>query len=39
MFFFPKSYRKLENDKDYVVDEKQKTANLTEEGILKIEKF
>lgn len=31
--------RNLENEKHYKIDEKQKTATLTEEGIVQIEKF
>lgn len=31
--------RKYENEKDYTIDEKQKTISLTEDGIAKTEKF
>ena len=36
---FSKLIEKLEGATDYVIDEKQRTANLTEHGILKIEKI
>ena len=36
---FAKIVEKLEEKKDYLVDEKLRTANLTEAGILKIEKI
>lgn len=36
---FAKIVEKLEEKKDYLVDEKLKTANLTEAGIIKIEKI
>ena len=36
---FYKLIEKLDGTSDYVIDEKQRTANLTEHGILKIEKI
>src|SRR3989344_4954326 len=36
---FSKLIEKLDGTSDYVIDEKQRTANLTEHGILKIEKI
>jgi preprotein translocase subunit SecA len=35
---FSKIVDKLQSDTDYVIDEKQRTANLTDHGIIKIEK-